>query len=136
MRSLTAVLSPDACARAQLVADSDAKRVRVVQNMHVNSSFASSPSSWSWTAEISTLPNVLSIHGADAGRDVPDVRLLSPEGLVVLATHVGDVVLVSDAASHVVRPLFVGAEREPEDLHLMPSTCAAAATARIEQRDL
>ena len=28
MRSLTAVLSPDACARAQLVADSDAKRVR------------------------------------------------------------------------------------------------------------
>ena len=115
---------------AQLVADSDAKRVRVVQSMLVNASSASSPSSSSWTAEMSTLPNVLSIHGAVAGRNVADEGLLSPEGLAVLATHVGDVVLVSDAALHVVRPLFVSAEREPEDLHLLPSTCT---TARNEQ---
>ena len=43
----------------------------------------------------------------------------------VLATHVGDVVLVSDAASHVIRPLFVGDEREPEDLYRVPATCGA-----------
>jgi hypothetical protein len=42
----------------------------------------------------------------------------------VLSTHVGDVVLVSDAASHVIRPLFVGDEREP-DLHRVPATCGA-----------
>ena len=72
----------------------------------------------------SLAPSLALILALIFGLYSPGCKNMTLNAWQVLSTHVGDVVLVSDAASHVIRPLFVGDEREP-DLHRVPATCGA-----------
>jgi len=84
-----------------IVAETDAARVRVVEHM---------VGARNWTASISTIAPFVSASTASAD-DISKFSMKAPVAALVLATSVGDILLVSDGGAHVVRPLFVGTER-------------------------
>jgi len=80
-----------------IVAESDGARVRIIEDMRVNSSGAVA----SWTGTMSTL------SAADSGAASLSSALASPAGLVLVPTLGGYVLIASDSGAHAMRLLFV-----------------------------
>ena len=87
-----------------VMAEADSGHVHILRRQQVNQSM--------WSAEAGTLPPVLDASVSSQERALD---LAAATGLVRVPLAFGDVLLVADAASHVLRPLFLGDPQSRSD---------------------